>query len=209
MKGFTHVEGPRPKVDGRERTMGERATVYVNHSGTGFLAVLNGRRIGAAMIDTYSKPQGPDTRNVFQSEVLFPREGIGTRLYDAAEAALKAKGLRLAPSPSHVLSDEAWEFWRRRAPELLQADARKYRPQYMGRTVEYEGDTWAICHVMPGAQGFLGRRADKTSRLIPGNVVHAAHGAPDEDAATLHLFEHARAARPPAEADAAPAPGIR
>lgn len=201
---FVTVEGPRARKGDQNARLGDR--VSIRRDGFVFAAYLGNRRVGALIVDQYDKSQGEDARYVYKSAtgiltrtgvehvhngVDLRRQGIGTRLYDAAEAVLREQGLRLVPSPPNVLSSEAWEFWRRRAPELLEANPRKYAPQYVGRQVTHKDSVWTIENVSRGATSFFARRADGVSTMLSGVVVHAVLGGPDEDSATLYLYEFA------------------
>ncbi len=52
-------------------------------------------------------------------EDIFRRRGIATQVYDLMEAEARTFGLRLVPSDTNTLSDDAFAFWLRRDPKAL------------------------------------------------------------------------------------------
>lgn len=80
-----------------------------------FFAYHGRTKIGHLQINMFDH-RVPDARHVEKSyiEPAFRRQGVGTKLYNAAEEYLAAKGLRLIPSSKPAMSDDAIAFWQNR-----------------------------------------------------------------------------------------------
>jgi GNAT superfamily N-acetyltransferase len=83
-----------------------------------FFAYVDRAKVGHLQINMFDD-KVPDARHVEKVYVdpAFRRQGIGGLLYDAAEAYLGKRGLRLVPSTRSALSRSAADLWAKRTGE--------------------------------------------------------------------------------------------
>jgi ribosomal protein S18 acetylase RimI-like enzyme len=150
-----------------------------------WIAYWERRRIGALILNSFSEPeQLPHQRSVFKSgvEVVFQRRGVGRLLYGMARADLLSRGLEFVPSPTRVLSDDAFEFWNKYDPPAVRDDARHWRGQYLQRQVASGGTEWRLISICGSRtkMGFIGQRADEKTKYLCGVEVFSQLGMPSE-----------------------------
>jgi ribosomal protein S18 acetylase RimI-like enzyme len=100
-----------------ENTTLDLDEVTIERRDSDFLAIWNGNVVGQLSIDMTREHEGGYAASQAIVKAGFRKKGIGSRLYDAAEAWLNARGEKLVPSSPEELSDDGFEFWRKRDPE--------------------------------------------------------------------------------------------
>jgi GNAT superfamily N-acetyltransferase len=180
---------PSPKPFDISRASIRRGTKQQGGDWT-FRAFYGSRRIGYLMVDS-CKLDGhpPDERAAWKASVApeFQREGVATKLYDAAEVWLKAQELKLVPgleSPLHSISDDAYKFWASRAPNhpAVLRDARRFEDQYSGKPFPRCGETWTIEHTAGRDNFILRNQAGDRTTVVRAHLVWDIYGRPGDPA---------------------------
>lgn len=142
-----------------------------------FWAYWRGQKIGGLLVSSGNWSHEPkNARSAFKVAVDPPyrKRGVGTLLYNAAEAVLREKGLELIPS--HALSDDAFQFWMKRDRRKLRRDGRILDAQYKGKPVHYKDRDWTIQSC--GFNNFILAHETGVTTIMPSQKVFDQLGEP-------------------------------